>query len=88
MSTTMTQRLGLWLQGVIGGFIGGGASAITAGIVVPAMDKGGDFQMLTWQWFEMVGAMFFTAGVIGAMLYLKQHPVPEIVEADNQKETK
>ncbi len=80
------KRAGFWIQGLIGGFIGGGASAVAASVVVPALSPHGDFAMGTEAWFKMVVAMFVASGTMGAMLYLKQHPVPEIIQETRETE--
>lgn len=66
-----------WVNGVVGGFIGGGAAAVTSGPVVSmfAPDKfntGSGLHAL----LGVMGAMFLVNGLIGAGLYLKQHPTP------------
>lgn len=68
---------GLWFYGLISGFIGGGASAVTASVVLPALDakdfnfSGGLHRMLV----AMV-SFFLVHGTLVAMAYLAKSPLP------------
>lgn len=77
-----------WINGVVGGFIGGGAAAITSGPVASMIDPqkfntGSGLHYL----LEFMGTMFLVNGLIGAALYLKQHPTPYdgTAETDQRK---
>lgn len=69
----------IWLYGLVSGFIGGGASAVTASLVLPAVD-GKDFNFTTGlhSLAIVVGALFVVHGVITAMAYLAKSPLPSI----------
>lgn len=62
----------MWLRGLIGAAIGGGATAVTNIIVAPETfhfnDAGG---------IKKVGEVVVISAIVSAALYLKQHPVPE-----------
>jgi hypothetical protein len=59
-----------WLNGLVGGFIGSGASAIANMVVDP-----NDFNFGAGM--VKLGKVCLVSGIIGAALYLKQHPVPD-----------
>jgi hypothetical protein len=68
---------GDWLYGLFAGFIGGGASAITSGIVLNISDPG-HFNGKAGEFYTLIGTMFLTNGALSAFFYLKQHPLPDI----------
>lgn len=67
-------RFGSWLHGVLGGFIGSAASSVTVVVVDP----------LDFNPFNGGGAKLATvaviSGLVGAALYLKQHPLPDLTD--------
>ena len=68
-----------WLYGLISGFIGGGASAVTAGVVLPGLDAkdfnfGGGIHKLLFA----MGAFFLVHGILVAMAYLAKSPLPQV----------
>jgi hypothetical protein len=76
-----------WLRGVVGGFIGGGAAAITSAGTLTALDPAYFANHPAGFVFTLMGTLFLTNGVIGAMLYLKQNPVPGVKEVTKTVET-
>ena len=60
-----------WLNGIIGGFIGGASNAITLIIVDP--EKFSPMQVGGW---KHLGVVVLVSGIVSAALYLKNHPVP------------
>lgn len=75
-----------WIYGLMAAFVSGGASAVTSGITVTAMDPA-DFNLQTGRFYTLVGALFAVNGLMGAMMFLKQKPLPDvkIVETVVQK---
>ena len=68
---------GNWLYGLFAGFIGGGANAVTGGIVVSQFDPH-DFNFSTGKFWFLLGSMFLVNGAMSAFWFLKQHPLPTI----------
>lgn len=65
-----------WLRGLIAAFIGGGASAVSGGIAL-GFDDGKDFNIQQpGHLLRIMGSMFVVSGVISAVAYLKQSPIP------------
>jgi hypothetical protein len=69
----------VWLHGLIAAFIGGGTSVIVGISVDAAMD--GDFKINA----KRLGIKAVITGAIFAGAYLKQSPLPPIVEVDTQQ---
>ncbi len=70
--------VGDWLYGLWGAFVGGGASAVTSGIVVSLKDPT-HYAPGSWDFFELVAWVFIVSGMMSAMLFLKQKPAPDRV---------
>lgn len=66
-----------WLRGLIGGFVAGGASAVTSGPTLALVDPA-HFNLHSGDFYVAVGSIFMANGVIGMMLFLAQHPVPGV----------
>lgn len=64
-----------WLRGLIGGFIAGGASAVTSGPTLALVDPA-HFNLRSGDFYVAVLSIFMANGVVGMMLFLAQHPVP------------
>lgn len=63
-----------WFYRIMYGFIGGGASALTTYIGLSGAKMAGmDIPTLNWKTW---GIIFLSSGVSGALLYLKQSPLP------------
>ncbi len=58
-----------WVTGLIGAFIQGGASSITAGVIAPDSFNFGD-QLSNVMWLSLI------SGIFGAALFLKTKPLP------------
>lgn len=73
----------VWFRGLAAAFIGGGAASVASGVISIAQTpeqynlKGGLHNLLV-----MVGGTFLVSGIITAMGYLKQSPLPELEEVD------
>jgi hypothetical protein len=65
-----------WFRGLIAAFVSGGASAITSGITVSAMDSR-DYNLATGKIYALMGAMFAVNGLMGAAMFLRNKPVPD-----------
>lgn len=67
----------VWLYGLISGFIGGGASAVTSAIVMPNIDPQ-DFNFSTGMHKMLITmvSFFVVHGVLVAMAYLAKSPLP------------
>jgi hypothetical protein len=71
-TTTPIEAFGRWSAGLIAGFIGGGAHAASAALVMQAYDP--------VQFQEMIircGLIFLSSGVVSTLIYLKRHPIPD-----------
>jgi hypothetical protein len=74
----MRLNWGAWLYGLISGFIGGGASALTSSVVLPAVDSkdfnfsGGGFHNL----LIVAGTLFLVHGGMTSAAYLSKSPLP------------
>jgi hypothetical protein len=60
-----------WLNGVIGGFIGSASNVVTLLIVDP--EKFSPGAVGGWR---RLGEVVLVSGVVGAALFLKNHPTP------------
>jgi len=64
-------KLETWVNGVVGGFIGASSNVITLLIVDP-----GKFSPTSQGGWGHLGEVVLVSGVVGAALYLKNHPTP------------
>ncbi len=72
-----------WVHGLVGAFIGGGASAVSGGIgaIVTAPN---DFNVQDpKKLLTMMGITFLIMGLPSAAIYLKQSPLPPIETIDS-----
>lgn len=73
----MSNSVNLWFHGLIAAFVSGGASAVTGGFTASMFaPEQFNFNGKTWHLLGLMAAMFVVNGVLGAMAYLKQSPVP------------
>lgn len=73
----MNKGTSVWLHGLFAALIGGGASAVTSGIVLPGLSPSAyNFQGQIFPLFKAMAAMFIVNGLFSAFLYLKQSPLP------------
>lgn len=70
-----------WAYGLFSGFISGGASAVISGTVVAIKDPK-DFAVGSANFFQLVGWVFLTAGVLAAMNFLHNKPLPTYVQTE------
>jgi len=76
-----------WAYGLFAALITGGASALTAGFIAPALAPG-QFNYsgnAGWTNLKLMAGMFIINGVLGAAAYLKQSPLPAIETTDEHK---
>jgi hypothetical protein len=72
-------NLETWLHGLVAAFIGGGASAVTAGIAAPAINpQAFNFHDQIAPLFQLMGVLFLVNGLLAAFAYLKQSPLPSM----------
>jgi hypothetical protein len=70
MSTYISNNIRLWIRGLIAAVIAGASNAVTVMVVDPLqfnLDGG----------LGKVGKVALVSALVGAALYLKQHPVPD-----------
>jgi len=76
-----------WFYGLIAAFIGGGAGAVTSTVTASliAPDK---FNLGTQlhNFLLLAGVTFVVNGLLSAMAYLKQSPLPRKVWTDEERE--
>lgn len=73
----------VWFRGLIAAFVGGGATSVSAGIVV--MGKTPDQYNLNDGLGALLFVMFATflvSGIMNASFYLSKSPVPELEEVN------
>jgi len=68
-----------WIYGLLHACIGGGASAVTAGFAVSVI-KPTDFPLASMASLKLMFWVFAVSAVKDGFLYLKQSPLPPIVE--------
>jgi hypothetical protein len=74
----MKLRWDKWLYGVGSGFVGGGAAAVVSSVTAAmlAPDQFGPAKQLV-NFITMAGTTFVANGLLSALFYLKQSPLPE-----------
>ena len=69
-----------WLYGLFAAIIGGGASAVTAGLSAN-LTTPGQYNLsspdATWNLLKLVATTFTVNGIISAFLYLQKAPLPK-----------
>lgn len=68
-----------WLRGIFAAFIGGGAGAVTSGVVV-SMNDPKDYNLYTSKFYHLVIAVFAVNGLISMFAFLHQRPVPDQIK--------
>lgn len=78
----MTNQTRQWVHGLGAAVIGGGSSAVTAGVTVSAIRPDAfNFSGQVWPTLELMLALFIVNGFVAAFAYLKQSPLPtEVLE--------
>lgn len=82
----MRLDIGTWLYGLVGDMVRGGATSVTAGVTVAAIDPGGDFTLGRARSFELMGAVFAVHAVLALMKYLQDNPLPKIIKTTTTEE--
>ena len=67
-----------WLYGLFSALIGGGAGAVTSAVSVSIMDPK-DFNLMGAKTLQLAGMVFLVNGALSAFFYLKQSPLPSVV---------
>lgn len=71
-------NLEIWLRGLIAAFVGGGASAVTSGIITPAIaPQAFNFHAQLSPLLQLMTALFLANGLLTAFAYLARSPVPQ-----------
>lgn len=72
-------NLEIWLHGLVAAFVGGGASAVTTGIVAPAIaPQAFNFHSQFSPLLQLMIALFAVNGLMAAFAYLAKSPVPQL----------
>jgi hypothetical protein len=70
-----------WLHGLVAAIIGGGSSAVTAGITVSSIRPDVfNFHAQIVPMFELMGVLFIVNGAVAAFAYLSKSPLPAEAE--------
>lgn len=77
---------GSWIYGLIGAFVGGGSGAVTSGLVVSFKDPK-DYAMGSWNFFQLVGAVFLVQGTVAFFAMLHTKPLPDVITKVTTTET-
>lgn len=87
MAREIRYEWGLWLYGLLSAFIGGGASALSAGTAVSMIDPEKFNLVHPGPLFLAMGITFLSSGLTPFFAYLKQHPLPAIVTVTQTQTT-
>lgn len=66
-----------WFYGLGSAFVSGGSSAVISGFTVNMIDPS-HFNVHNTSFYAVVGAMFLSNGIMGAILFLRQKPLPDM----------
>jgi hypothetical protein len=75
-----------WLYGLVAAGIGGGASAAYGALSVTIVDPK-DFNPSTSKFYQVAALMFGFGALTSFMMYLKEHPVPDLVSSSKHEST-
>lgn len=75
-----------WVKGLFAAFIGGGASAFSAGISSMVVDPH-DFTIYSAKFWKLIFGTFVISGLVPFFAYLHSNPVPDTKEVTNIKQT-
>lgn len=70
-----------WLYGLGAGAIGGGSNAVIGGVSINLVDPA-HFNTGAGVFWKIVVTLFLMNGALAAFLYLKQSPLPPVIEVD------
>lgn len=76
---------GEWIRGALAAFVSGGAGAVTAGFVVGTKDPT-HYNLGTFDFYELVFAVFFASGLLGLMNFLRVKPIPDFKKREETRE--
>lgn len=75
---------GQWVYGLAAAVIGGGASAGYGALSVTIVDPK-DFNPQTNKFWYVAGLMFGFGAMTSFLMYLKEHPVPELISSEKHE---
>ena len=81
-----TLDFGQWFKGLVAAFIGGGASAFSAGLSSMVVDPH-DFTIYSAKFWKLILGTFVISGLVPFFAYLHSKPVPDTKEVTNIKKT-
>ena len=64
-----------WVYGLVNAIVSSAANSVTAVVVDPVK-----FNLSSWEGFRNMSAMAGVGGLVGFWMYLKQSPLPALVE--------
>ena len=73
-----------WIYGLLSAIIGGGAGAVTAAVAA-AIIKPQDFAFADASSLKLMFWVFIVNGTLNMFYYLKQSPLPPVVENGDKK---
>ena len=85
----MPQKIGwgVWVYGLIAGFVGGGAGAVSTGFANMFVDPDHFNLKHPRLVIESMLTMFVVSGFLSVFAYLKQSPLPSVVTVTTTTET-
>ena len=69
--------VGSWSYGLVGAFVQGGSSAISAGIGVTMLDPK-DWNLGVGKFYALMGTVFCISGALKMFAYLSTNPLPTV----------
>jgi hypothetical protein len=75
-----------WIKGIVAAFVGGGAGAVTSGIVVSLGDPQ-QYNMGTQKFYVLVGSVFLMSGLMNMMAFLRSKPIPDVKQRETTVES-
>jgi len=81
-----TLDFGQWFKGLIAAFIGGGASAFSAGLSSMVVDPH-DFTIYSPKFWKLILGTFVISGLVPFFAYLHSKPIPDTKEVIRVKQT-
>lgn len=81
-----TLDVGSWSYGLLGAFIQGGSSAISAGIGVSLLDPK-DWNLGIGKFYALMGTVFLISGGLKAAAFLSGNPLPAVKQVEKSVQT-
>jgi hypothetical protein len=75
-----------WIKGIVAAFVGGGAGAVTSGVVVSLGDPQ-QYNMGTQKFYVLVGTVFAMSGMMNMMAFLRTKPLPDVKQRETTVES-